>query len=261
MKRVGIVRYIRNLLRLIFHPNKFKLINKVQSNELKSNSFLWFERQYFKKPYEKCKLPVSVIVTTIKRRNRFAKGFVIPMLEINNPAEIIIIGDEYLSVQEKRNKGTLMATQDYLFFCDDDIVLPSNYLRILYENLKENSKCGYAYTDYQAIVMNPKSHSVDHNYYHKAKEFNAALLKKENYISTMSLIRKEVFQGFDPEIKRFQDWDVWLTMLAKGIEGLYVPETGFVAFYLDDGITSKKNDIDEAIEIIRRKHKKNMNNL
>ena len=46
-----------------------------------------------------------------------------------------------------------------------------------------------------------------------------------NYIHTSSLVRRSAFPGFDEDIKRFQDWDVWLTMAEQGKKGIYLPET------------------------------------
>jgi hypothetical protein len=47
------------------------------------------------------------------------------------------------------------------------------------------------------------------------------------YIHTTSLIRRDHFVGFDPSLKRFQDWDLWLTMMEKGDHGYYLPEILF----------------------------------
>jgi hypothetical protein len=48
-----------------------------------------------------------------------------------------------------------------------------------------------------------------------------------NYIHTTSLIRREHFPGFDPAIRRFQDWDVWLTMVGQGRTGVFIDEELF----------------------------------
>ncbi len=205
------------------------------------------------------KLPVSVVVTAIKSREDFTKQFVIPSIEANNPAEIILVDDKDLSNQQKRNKGASLSKQKYIFFCDDDIYLPKNHLKILSDRLDNNPDVGYVYTDYQAIVISIENHPIKRNYYHKSKEFDADYLKYENYISTMSLVRKDVFCGFDNNIKRLQDWDLWLTLLEDGVIGEYVPETGFFAFYIDTGITSNRMSIHEAIRIVREKHNLDFN--
>jgi glycosyltransferase involved in cell wall biosynthesis len=201
-------------------------------------------------------LPISVIVPLSKKRRDFFDNNVFPMLEANNPIEIIVNDNEGGS-QKKRNDGFKKSTQPYLFFCDDDIVLPANYLRLLYKTLienKDNPKIGYSYTGYYGIVIHPNKHPLGGNFTTASISFDGNALKLNNYISTMSLIRREVFPMFDENIKRFQDWDIYLTMLEKGIEGILTPNTFFWAYYLDEGITSNNVDVNEAVFAIRNKH-------
>jgi len=70
----------------------------------------------------------------------------------------------------------------------------------------------------------------------------------------MSLIRKEVFPWFDETLPRFQDWSLYLTLLEKNITGIYVENLRFLAFYLDNGITSTDN-IAQAKFMIKVKHR------
>ena len=82
-------------------------------------------------------LPVSIIVPLAKKRREFFNNLVLPLLEANMTAEIIINDDEG-SAPKKRNDGFKKSTQPFLFFCDDDIILPANYIRSLYDVLKKN---------------------------------------------------------------------------------------------------------------------------
>src|SRR5690606_19742970 len=68
--------------------------------------------------------------------------------------------------------------------------------------------------------------------------FDADMLRRMNYIHTTSLIRKEHFPGFDPTIRRLQDWDLWLTMLARGYTGVWVPEYLFRVIPHEGGIST-----------------------
>jgi hypothetical protein len=202
-------------------------------------------------------LPISVIVPLGEKRKDFFENNVLPMLEANNPVEIIVNSD-FGGSQRKRNNGFKKSTQPYVFFCDDDIVLPANYLQSLYNQLIANSgntKIGYSYTGYYGVVIHPERHPLGGNFTTPSTPFNALALRQNNYISTMSLIRRDVFPGFDENIKRFQDWDMYLTMLENGIEGVMTPNVFFWAYYLDDGITSNSNNVGEAIQTIRNKHK------
>jgi hypothetical protein len=57
--------------------------------------------------------------------------------------------------------------------------------------------------------------------------FDSEKLKQMPYIHTSSLIRREVFPCFDESLKKFQDWDLFLTIVEKGGRGAYIPEVLF----------------------------------
>lgn len=200
-------------------------------------------------------LPISVIVPHGKSKTRdgFFDNMVYPMIEANEAIEIII-NDNIGSAPKKRNDGFDKSTQPYVFFCDNDIILPKNYLHNLYDALIKNPDKGYAYSGYYGIVMT-SSHPVGKNYKIDTIPFNGENLKRGNYISTMSLFRREIFPKFDESLKRFQDWSVFLTLLEKNIEGIAVQNNEFYAYYLDEGITSNSNSEREAYMKILEKHK------
>lgn len=113
-----------------------------------------------------------------------------------------------------RNKGAAAAHGDALFFADADIELESHALELLTAALVKSSDVSFTYGDYEL-----ESHTM------RAQEFSVQSLRKNNYISSMSLVRKEVFPGFDESLRRFQDWDLWLTIVQHGGTGVYVPTT------------------------------------
>jgi len=198
-------------------------------------------------------LPISIIVPHSKKRKYFFENFVFPMLEANMTMEIIINDDEG-NAPKKRNEGFLKSTCPYVFFCDDDCILPKTYLKALLNALEKNPDISFAYSGYWGIVLYPHTHPMHGNFQIPAVEFNAQALRRGNYISTMSLMRREVFPGFDENLKRLQDWSLWLTMVERGFKGILVPNLTFYAYYLDSGITSNTNSEIEAVNAIRKKH-------
>lgn len=196
-------------------------------------------------------LPISVIVPLSKNRREFFNNMVLPLIEANDVKEIIVNDNDGLA-PKKRNDGFKKSTQPFVFFCDDDILLPKNYIKSLYDNLLKNPNASFSYTGYQGIVLNPITHPMHGNFEIPSRPFNAHVLRGMNYISTMSLIRREKFPMFDESLLRLQDWDVWLTIVENGGSGILVPNQKFYAFYLDDGITSNSND--SGLAAIRRKH-------
>jgi glycosyltransferase involved in cell wall biosynthesis len=204
-------------------------------------------------------LPISVIVPLgeSKVRKAFFLNFTLPLIKANKPKEIIIVeGDN--NAPTKRNYGFESSTEPFIFFCDDDILLPATHLSNLLSKLKEarigNKNVSYSYTGYTGIVIDKSTHPMKGNFPLKGERFNPDKLKRGNYISTMALIVREHFPRFDETLDRFQDWDLWLTMLGKDKIGVLKPGSGFFAFYLDTGITSTKNKPSVLVDHIKNKH-------
>lgn len=198
-------------------------------------------------------LPISVIIPFSKKREDFFYNFTLPLIEANNPKEIIINSNNG-SAPKKRNEGFKKSTQPYIFFCDDDILLPANILEKFFHVLKDSPQnIGFAYSGYKGIVLT-KHHPIKQNYEIKSQGYNYNDLKRGNYISTMSLLKREYFYPFDEDLERFQDWSQYLYLGEKGIKGTFVDDTQFLAFYLDEGITSPENNEYAAYLKIREKH-------
>lgn len=201
-------------------------------------------------------LPVSVIIPHTKTliRSNFFDDYVYPLIDAMRPKEIIINTNEG-GAPKKRNEGFDKSSQPYILFSDNDILFPNSFLEKLVDCLDKNPDKGYAYTGYYGIVKDPTNHPLKTNFRIPTMPFDGDKLKISNYISTMSLIRREVFPRFDESLVRFQDWDLFLTLLSKGIDGIAVKNNEFMAFYLDEGITSKNNNENEAHIKILKKHK------
>jgi glycosyltransferase involved in cell wall biosynthesis len=117
-----------------------------------------------------------------------------------------------------RNHGWQKSQGDFLFFCDADAVLKDNALELLLNALKSNPEVSYAYPSFN---WGRKLFKVG--------GFSAEKLKQEPYIHTMALIRREAFpsNGWDESIRKFQDWDLWLTMLNDSKYGIWVDQVLF----------------------------------
>ena len=112
-----------------------------------------------------------------------------------------------------RNRGFAESTGDFVIFWDADTVARPDMLEKMLSALASNPQASYAYSDFQ---FGWKKFT--------GREFNADELRKNNFVDVTSLIRRTDFCGFDTNIKRFQDWDLWLTLLGKNKTGVYVPE-------------------------------------
>jgi hypothetical protein len=200
--------------------------------------------------FKMSKLPISVIVPHKKSRKEFFEGYCLPSIRENNPQEIIII-DEEGSAAVKRNKGAAQAKGEYLFFCDDDVILNSKCLERNLEVLTENPSASFSYSSFlsvSCIPMPPGSVSPHH-----ARDWDPEVLLSANYIDTGSLIRKEAFMGFDETLAKFEDWELWIRMMKNGKIGVFTKRVLFLSFRIDASVTiSIPNE--PSLKRIREKH-------
>ncbi len=176
--------------------------------------------------------------------------------------KVKIISQKNQGAAAARNVGYANSQGEFILFCDADMVLKPEMLEKLLDALKNNQDKSYAYSSFKFGWKK-----------FKGGEFNPEKLKKINYIHTSALIRREHFLNFDESLKKFQDWDLWLTMLEHNYYGVWVPELLFkikprkkgISHWLPSffykapfknlGICSKIiNDYEKAKEIIYKKH-------
>lgn len=197
-------------------------------------------------------LPISVVIPHRKSRSDWFLRFCLPSVQANEPAEILIEDGEG-GACEKRNAGAARASEYYLMFVDDDSILFPGSLQEMMGALDRDLGVSFAYSDTKMVlypgVPYPNSEGV-----RRAQPWNVPALKKGNYVETMSLMRRDIFPGFDPSIKRFQDWDLWLTLSAIGHRGVYIPKVLFELHHFDVGISASV-PFDESLARIREKHR------
>ncbi|MFH1677874.1 MAG: glycosyltransferase family A protein [Patescibacteria group bacterium] len=158
-----------------------------------------------------------------------------------------------------RNYGFKQSKGEYLFFCDADAILQPKTLEIMERTLRNHPEASYAYPSF---LWGRKLFKVG--------KFDEEKLKIMPYIHTMALIRRNHFpkNGWDQSIKKFQDWDLWLTMLKQGHVGCWIDQIlfkvqlgGVISTWLPSCAykllpflpTVKKYKA--ALEIIKKKHK------
>ena len=115
-----------------------------------------------------------------------------------------------------RNTGFRASKGEFIIFLDAAAEMVPTMLSRLYQALQENQQYSFAYSSFKWRWKKFPSFSYD-----------AERLKKMNYIHTSTLIRREHFPGFDETIEKFNDWDLWLTMMERGHYGIYIPEVLF----------------------------------
>lgn len=198
-------------------------------------------------------LPISVVVPhDPRRRRKFFKDYCLPSIKANRPAQIFV-DQESGTAPKKRNRTAARCTEPYVIFVDDDVILGASCLEKMFYSLELVPEAGYTYCDYLGVVHLGIIHHMGGNFLMKSAPFDAARLKEGNYISGVSLMRREIFPGWNEELERLQDWDLWLRLEKKGIRGQYIEEVLFQAHYIDQGVTEAVS-LGEAINAIRKEH-------
>ena len=157
--------------------------------------------------------------------------------------DIVIINDTFGNANAARNRGLDLVKTPYVLFSDNDIIWETDALENMMICLIDNPEVSIAY-GYWECKGKLKSNV----------EWNVDELYKNNYISMMSIVRTEHHPGFDNEIKRFQDWDVWICMAKENRIGKYIGKKIFTTPFRSDGITESSINAIEAVSIIKNKH-------
>lgn len=192
--------------------------------------------------------PVSVIIPHTKSRDEFFRAVCLPSVERNDAAQIIVV-DRPGGASEKRNEGAARAMHDYLLFVDDDAELLPGAIEHALSFLDADRGAAFAYGD--RVLIDNTQHVKERLV--PSCGWNPEALRRSNYIDTTSLIRREFFPGFDPQVRRFQDWDLWLTIAGRGGRGVYVRRPLHKSHRIDRGI-SETEDFDSSDRFVRVKH-------
>lgn len=129
---------------------------------------------------------------------------------------IRVVNQEHRGAAAARNAGAHLAEGKFLIFWDADIKAAPAMLQKMAEVLDARPEISFVYSSFKfgwkKFWCGP---------------FDPEKLKRLNYITTTSLLRRADFPGFDERLKKFQDWDLWLTLAEQGKVGYWIPEMLF----------------------------------
>ncbi len=148
-----------------------------------------------------------------------------------------------------RNKGFRVSGGRFVVFCDADAVYKPTFLEELYDVLVDSPKdIAYAYCDLRVTGRREGTHY--------SGEWAEGKLLAQNFICCPTLIKREYFTGFDPNLHRLQDWDLWLGMwLNHSLRGMYVSKTLYTSIERPEGISGGGSaGLIMAGEVVREKY-------
>jgi glycosyltransferase involved in cell wall biosynthesis len=136
----------------------------------------------------------------------------------SNNINFVYIEQENKGAPAARNRGFKESAGEYLLFCDADIILKPNMLAKMRRALEDFPDAGFAYSSFK---WGWKTFGL--------WPFDAEKLKQMPYINTNSLIKRRAMpeDGWDENLKRFQDWDLFLRIVKNGYTGVWLPEILF----------------------------------
>lgn len=156
--------------------------------------------------------PLEVIIVNDGSTDNFNE-VIKSILEKMNWLNTKVIQQTNQGASAARNRGLREAKGENVIFWDADTVAKPAMLAELESALKAHPEASYAYCQFKFGWKTMRSQS-----------FNAEDLKRYNYIDTTTLIRRPCCPLWDESLQRFQDWDLWLTLLEQGKIGVFVPK-------------------------------------
>jgi len=157
-----------------------------------------------------------------------------------------------------RNKGLKKSKGEFVLFCDADILLKETALEEMLSVLRDNLQAAYAYSSF---YFGRK--------FFRLWSFDAKKLREMPYVHSTSLLRRECFpaEGWDESLRKLQDWDLWLSILDNGHEGVWIDKALFsvasggtmsdwlpsFAYKLFPFLSSVKK-YKKAMQIVKKKH-------
>jgi len=186
---------------------------------------------------------ISIIIPVYNRRTALISALASVYKQTFRPIELIVVDDgsteDIFSLVNKfkldnsdintiyyrqenrgapaaRNKGFELSRGKYVIFWDADVLGDKKMLEKMSQTLQNNRDASFVYSNY---------------YFGKkkmlAEDFDVEELRKNNYIHSTSLIRREDVVMWDENLNRFQDWDLWLTMAGQRKIGVWIKEDLF----------------------------------
>jgi glycosyltransferase involved in cell wall biosynthesis len=146
-----------------------------------------------------------------------------------------------------RNYGLTQISTDLVIFLDGDLLLQSNMLGRMEQELADYPGASFVYSHYDRTgAVSGKM---------LAKPWNLNTLKAGNYVSPMALCRRQDLPNpcFDEQLERYEDWDLWLRMGKNGKVGRLIDETLFTACY-QPGDLSSRGESQDHFGAVKQRH-------
>lgn len=147
-------------------------------------------------------------------------------------------------VSVARNTGIANASHDYIAFLDADDSWSPHYLQKISEIIRINDGVKIIGSKYCRVISDLEYDNTDLSFYCFKNYFKSAL-KNTYFTSSSSVIVTSFFkenEGFNPNLMRGEDLDVWFRAVASGGKAFYI-ENILVYYSAEDNNQTTKNKV------------------
>lgn len=211
---------------------------------------------------------ISVIVSTFNRKKELQRCLQSIVNQSFADLEIIVVDDcssysvpgvikqlhdpriRYIKTEantghdsKPKNLGLNAAQGEFVTFLDDDDEYRRDALKVMVTYARE-TKADVVYCDY--LNHQPTGKTTPG----WSLEFQTSMLQRFNFISMCSVMAKRqsvlAVGGFDEEVPKFKDWNLWLRMQKNRAVFCHVPIIVTEVHHLKESVSQTyKNDVDE----------------
>jgi GT2 family glycosyltransferase len=174
---------------------------------------------------------------------------------IKNHPNFLVVNQENQGPSSARNNGVKQSTGGLILPLDADDTIQPEYIQSCVNILKNNKKISPVYCDthhigqIQGIEVRP--------------EWSIERLNKGPFIVNCSMFHREAFEvcnGYDEELRGWEDYDLWLRMGINGYVGKRIPKPLFIYFHHEkDGTVSSEANVNQ-VELHKKILNKNYSN-
>jgi len=201
---------------------------------------------------------VSVVIPTYNRANLIERAVASVLAQDHDDIEVIVVDDgssdnttqvlnsiiatdpRVRCVQQPnagapsaRNQGVAESTGDWIAFQDSDDEWSPEFLHAVLAHAHPER---VVFTSHTIVFRSGVVETVPTG---PVTSVRRSLLRK-NFVSTQTtLMSRELARRFpfDVSLARFQDWDLWLTLVEAGVEFLHLPISGATVHRQSDSIS------------------------
>jgi len=195
---------------------------------------------------------IEIVIVDDGSTNTYVK---LKLDSIKDHPNVKIIHQENQGPSSARNNGIKNSNGDLILPLDADDMVQPDYIQLCVNILKNNKNISPVYCDThhigqtQGIEVRP--------------EWSLERLNKGPFIVNCSMFHREAFDkcdGYDVELKGWEDYDLWLRMGINGYVGKRIPKPLFIYFHHEiDGTVSSEANVNQ-IELHQKILNKNYSN-